>query len=292
MRHIILHCFLWQLQAIIKNLSKIKAQGYDVILISTINEIKKGDAWWCDYQPESFKIGNRHGSKADLIELCSKANKLGIIISVDIVLRHVAGDDYGNLIPHQDVDKSLTCNPNFLTNAPNCTDFNSRFMTTNYACGMPMLNYNNHELQDIYVKFLTELRECGVGSFRLDMMKHYSLSSEGSDFFERVFGGFQDMFNYGECLDCSRELLDEYTKVMNVLSDKDCTDKSKMVTYFMSHDTELTFGYTLHMTDEIIIREWEHLLRDYKESHVLFYCRSFSNLWQSDEIKKINLELR
>ena len=205
----------------------------------------------------------------------------------------MAGDDYGNLIPHQDVDKNLTSNPNFFTNAPNCTDFSSRYMTTHFACGMPMLNYENHELQDIYIEFIQEIKDCHVKSIRLDMMKHYSTKSEGSDFFERVFSPFSDMFNYGECLDCSKELLDEYTKEMNVLTNvDDVTDKSKLVVFFMSHDTELTFKSTIHMTDEMIISEWENLLQFYKESHVLFYCRSYSNLWRSDEIRKINLENR
>jgi len=60
----------------------------------------------------------------------------------------------------------------------------------------------------------------------------------------------------------------------------------------MSHDTELTFKFTNHMTDEMIIREWRYLLQDYKESGVLFYVRPYSDLWKSDEIRRINLENR
>jgi len=65
-----------------------------------------------------------------------------------------------------------------------------------------------------------------------------------------------------------------------------------MVIFIMSHDTELTFQSTLHMNDDIIIKEWENMLKFYKTSHVLFYVREFSDLWKSDEIRKINLEYR
>ena len=289
MREIILHCFNWKVSDITKNLGTIKKCNYSAIQISVVQPCKNSNEWWALYQPLGFTIGNRTGSKEDLIELCSEAHKIGITIVVDVVLRHVCTDT-GELIPGKDVDKSITDNPDFFTNAENAIDYNDRHQVIFNAIGLPMLNYNNEKLQDIYIKFLQELKDCKVDGYRIDAGKHFGLESEGSNFWPRVFGGFSDMFNYGECLDCSTELLDQYTEFINVLSDKDATDKSKMVTYFMSHDTELTFEYTTHMTDQDIIREWEYLLKDYRESHVLFYCRAYSNLWRSDEIRRINLD--
>lgn len=292
MREIIIHTFQCPIKHIIKNLDKIKEQSFTAIQLSPIQPIKSGNEWWCYYQPLGFSIGNKSGSKEDLINLCSEAKKLGIKVIVDVVLRHTATDD-GRLVPGKDVDKTLTDNPYFWTNAENTYDYYNRFEVIHKAFGLPMLDYNNEQLQNIYIKFLEELKSCGVSGFRVDMGKHFGLPEENSNFWPRVFGRFSDMFNYAECLECSTEILDKYDEFVNVLTDdKNSSDKSKMVIFIMSHDTELTFGYTLHMTDEIIIREWEHLLRDYRESHVLFYCRSYSNLWQSDEIRKINLELR
>ena len=291
MREIILHCFEWKITHITSSLKDIKSQGFNSIQISPIQPCSKSEYWWALYQPLGFTIGNRIGTKEDLIELCREAKKLDIKIIIDIVLRHVATDD-GQLIPSKDVDKSLIDNLNFFTNAENIKDYENRVDIYSNAIGLPMLNYNNIELQDIYIKFLQELKGCSVSGFRIDASKHFALSSEGSNFWERVFGQFKDMFNYAECLDCSMEILDEYTKFINVLTNDNASDKSKMVIFIMSHDTELTFKSTLNMTDEIIISEWENLLKFYKTSHVLFYVRSFSNLWKSEAIRKINLENR
>ena len=289
MRKIILHCFQWKIKDIIENLNIIKDQNFNVIQISPINEIKEGTEWWNYYQPLSFTIGNKSGTKEDLIDLCSEANKIGIKIIVDVVLRHCATDD-GQLIPSETVDEKLKNNPNFWTNSENIIDYNDRKQVISCACGMPMLDYNNEELQDIYIKFLQELKDSGISGFRVDQGKHFSLPSEGSNFWERVFDGFSDMFNYAECLESSKELLDQYTPFINVLTDGTASDRSKMVIYIMSHDTELTFGYTKHMDDNMIIKEWDYLLKNYKESHVLFYTRELSDLWKSAEIKRINFE--
>jgi len=289
MRKIILHSFLWQLKDITKNLNIIKEQNFNVIQISPINEIKEGSEWWNFYQPLSFSIGNKTGTKEDLIELCKEAKKLGIDICADIVLRHCATDD-GQLIPSKAVDEKLRNNPKFWTNSKNTVDYNNRYAVTHGAFGLPILDYDNKELQDIYIKYLQELKDCGIKSMRIDMGKHFSLPSEGSNFWERVFGKYNDMFNYAECLESSKELLDQYTPFINVLTDGTASDRSKMVIYIMSHDTELTFGYTKHMDDNMIIKEWNYLLKEYKESHVLFYARELSDLWKSEEIRKINFK--
>jgi glycosidase len=154
---------------------------------------------------------------------------------------------------------------------------------------MPMLDYNNWDLQDIYIEFLQDLKNCGCDGFRIDMAKHFALKEEGSVFWERVFGRFNDMFNYAECLECDKNLLDKYTRFINVITDYYLpTDKSKAIINMMSHDTEETWGFTKKMQDNDIIREWEIMLRENRESHVMFYLRSFSDLWKSEDIKRIN----
>jgi len=290
MREIILHTFQWNLKDIIKNLDEIKECGYTAIQITPIQEAKQGDEWWTYYQPLNFKVGNKSGSREDLIKLCSEAKKLDIKIIVDVVLRHCGGTNDGKLVPHENVDNILKSNPKFWTNAENTTDYEDRYSAIHGAFGMPMLDYDNTELQDIYIDFLTDLKNCGVSGFRCDMGKHFGLKEEGSNFWERVFGQFKDMFNYIECLDCSKELLDEYTKFTTVLTNDNASDQSKMVIFIMSHDTELTFQSTIHITDDMIKSEWDNLLKFYKESHVLFYVRPYSNVWKSAEIKKSNLE--
>lgn len=289
MREIILHCFQWRISDIIRILEKVKECGYTSIQVTPIQPCKKGDEWWTYYQPLSFKIGNRSGTKQELTELCYKANKIGIKIIVDVVLRHLAGDESGKLIPSQTVDPELRDNPKFWTNAKNTVDYGNRNAIINGAFGLPMLNYNDLDLQNIYIKFLRELKNCGVGGFRIDMGKHFALESEGSYFWTRVFGEFGDMFNYAECIESSEDLLNRYTPFINVLTDRDATNQSRMVIYVMSHDTEESWGVTKNMDDKVITLKWELLLKNHKESNVLFYVRAYSDLWKMENIKNINL---
>lgn len=289
-REIILHVFQWKIKDIIKNLEEIKDSGYTAIQLTPIQPCKKGAEWWTFYQPLGFRIGNRTGTKEDLIELCAKAKKLNIKTIVDIVLRHCANAGGGEkeIIPHVTVDEILKSNPKFWTNAKTTTDYENRHAMISGAFGLPMLDYNNLKLQEIYIKFLTELKECGVNGFRIDMGKHFGLTDEGSNFWNNVFGRFKDMFNYAECIECETKLLDKYTKFINVLTDGYATDKSKMVIFIESHDTYYTWGYTKKMTDKMIKDEWNILLKSNRESHVLFFARSYSNVWKSEEIKRSN----
>lgn len=289
MREIILHCFQWKLKDITTQLKIIKDSGYTTIQISPVQPCKSGNEWWCDYQPLGFRIGNRHGSKEDLIELCTEAKKYNIKIICDIVLRHTAGTNDGKLIPHEDVDKILKDNQYFWTNAKGTNDNKNRYDQIYCSFGMPMLDYNNWDLQDIYIQFLDELVECGISGFRVDMGKHFALKEEGSVFWERVFSKYSNLFNYAECLECDTKLLDLYTKCMAVISDYNSpSDKTKLVMYIMSHDTEETWGFTKNKNDDVIIKEWKYLLESNKQSHVLFYTRSFSDLWKNEQIKQIN----
>jgi alpha-amylase len=292
-REIILHCFMWKLRDITKELENIKNSGYTAIQITPIQPCKDGSEFWTYYQPLAFAIGNKTGTKEDLKELCNKAKELNIKIIADVVLRHTAGVNSGKLIAHEKVDKALTSNPYFWTNAENTTDYNNRWCAIHKAFGMPMLDYNNWDLQDLMIKFLSELREYGVLGLRVDMGKHFALEEEGSLFWKRVFGGFSDMFNYAECLECDKSLLDKYTKFINVITDYHMpSDRSKAVIFIMSHDTEETWGFTKKMKDSDIIREWEILLRENRESHILFYVRPFSNLYKSDKIREINCKYK
>ena len=213
-REIILHCFQWKLNDIFLELETIKECGYTAIQITPIQPCKSGSEWWTYYQPTAFDIGNRTGTKEDLIKLCNKAKELGLKIICDVVLRHTAGTNDGELKPHEDVDLKLKNNPYFWTNSKNTTNYKDRWSAIHMAFGMPMLDYYNFDLQDIYFNFLNELRSCGVSGFRIDMGKHFALKEEDNNcyFWERVFNEFKDLYNYAECLECDTELLNKYTK--------------------------------------------------------------------------------
>lgn len=292
----LVHFFERDLLGLIKELQDVLDCGYDGMQVGPLQPCKEGDGWYFLYQPLGMSIGNKCGTKEDLVLLCDAAKEMGLIVVVDIVLRHCANQDgdEGKNTPHDTVCKKLKDNPEYWTCTPNITNFDDRYQVVHSSFCLPMLDYDNKKLQDIYISFIQELVDCGVGGLRIDMGKHFAMKSEGSDFWPRVIGPFSHLFNYAECLGHDRGLIDEYAKFIRVIGDINTTNEEMTVAYVMSHDTELNLpSLTAHMTDEIIIREWGYLLQN-KRINVLFFARIDaetripSDLWKSDAIKKIN----
>lgn len=280
----ILHLFQWRINDIIPELKTIKEQGFDVIQISPIQGTKdSGIEWWKLYQPINLKIGNEQiGSKKDLINLIQEARKFNLKIIVDIVLRHVAGDELYPLKPHRNVDPELL---QYLAEPIDAVNIDGdRWQCTRRCTGMPMLNYDIPELQKLYKRFLDELIFIGVDGFRLDQLKHYALPEEGSN----IMDIFTQYNMYGEAINCSKELLDKYSKYMKVLTEGRPSDITKLVAKFESHDDYLDTGLTKRMNDGMRLTEWDILVNHLPGCDCLYYARPFETLWKSEDMRKIN----
>lgn len=280
----ILHLFQWKINDIIPELKTIKEQGFDAIQISPIQGTKdSGMEWWKLYQPINLKIGNEQiGSKKDLINLIQEARKFNLKIIVDIVLRHVAGDESYPLKPHRNVDPELL---QYLAEPIEAVNIDGdRWQCTRRCTGMPMLNYDNPELQKLYKRFLDELVFIGVDGFRLDQLKHYALPEEGSN----IMDIFTQYNMYGEAINCSKELLDRYSKYMKVLTEGRPSDITKLVAKFESHDDYLELGLTKRMSDQMRLTEWDILVNHLPGCNCLYYARPFETLWKSEDMRKIN----
>ena len=280
----ILHLFQWRINDIIPELKTIKDQGFDAIQISPIQGTKdSGMEWWKLYQPINLKIGNEQiGSKKDLINLIQEARKYNLKIIVDIVLRHVAGDEIYPLKPHRNVDPELL---QYLAEPIEAVNIdNDRWQCTRRCTGMPMLDYDNVKLRKLYRRFLDELVFIGVDGFRLDQLKHYALPEEGGKALE-LFSRYN---MYGEAINCSKELLNKYSKYMKVLTEGRPSDITKLVAKFESHDDYLDLGLTKRMTDEMRLIEWDIIVNHLQGCDCLYYARPFETLWKSEEIRKIN----
>ena len=280
----ILHLFQWRINDIIPELKTIKNQGFDAIQISPIQGTKdSGMEWWKLYQPINLKIGNEQiGSKKDLINLIQEARKYNIRIVVDIVLRHVAGDESYPLKPHRNVDPELL--PYLAEPIDGVNIDSDRWQCTRRCTGMPMLNYDDPDLMKLYKRFLDELVFIGVDGFRLDQLKHYALPEEGGKALE-LFSRYN---MYGEALNCSTELLNKYSKYMKILTEGRPSNITKLVAKFETHDDYLEFGWTKRMTDEMRLTEWDILVNHLSGCDCLYYTRPFETLWKTEEMRKIN----
>lgn len=286
----ILHMLQWPLKDIINELDNVKEQGFNAIQISPIQGIKENNTtWWLVYQPINFKIGNQIiGTKEDLIKLCKIGKEKNIKIIVDIVLRHVANECYDSLKPNSCIDDELK-RSDFYGEKRNIIDYNNcnRWEETHLCTNLPMLNYYNKDLQDIYIRYLDELVECGVDGFRIDMAKHFSLpEDDGCDFYPRVINRYKDKYIYGELINISSELIGEYIKYIKPLTNNREAYKNESIVYVESHDDYLTFKSTCWMSSDELINNYVQLVKSYPNT--IFYIRPFDNTWKRKEIKYIH----
>lgn len=282
----ILHLLNWKLYDVEKVLDEVASQGFQAIQINPLQPLKEDnfDNWWLSYQPCAFKIGNQYGSKEDLINLCQEAHKRNISIYADVICTHVAGTNDGNLVPHEKVDKELVNNPYFWREKKRVTNWDSRYETVNYCAGLPSFNLQNWDLQNIIIKFLNELIDCGVDGFRFDSAKSIKTAKEGCDFFPRVLGNLKKpVYNYGEVIFADEELISLYADYIDVLTNTWSRNKDHVVVFPESHDSFYEFGYTKDKSSQEITKDYKVIVHNYPNT--IYFARSFDDEWKSKEVK-------
>lgn len=301
----ILHFLNVNINDIAKEIPMIADQGFNAVQISPVQPFKGQEQdnpnWYLVYQPLAFTIGNRYGTKEDLINLCNIAKKYNIRIIVDLVCEHTANqDDINCLIPNKDVDPILLNNPYFWKERKKIDNWDNRKQVTQNCMNLPGLDLANYDLQNIILNFLYELIDCGVGGFRIDAAKSIALPYpddciEGypdCHFWSRVIKdglADYDLFNYGEVIFASDELIEKYTKYTNVLTNRIIPEIKKIVSIEESHDTYLNsgdMGWTHDMNDDEIIELYRNLTK--RSNKTIFFNRPKTNLWKNDIIKECN----
>lgn len=299
----ILHFLNKPMQEIEKIIPQIAEQGFDAIQISSVQPFKSEQEsnceWYMVFQPLSFNIGNKYGSKEDLITLCNVANLYHIRIIVDIICNHMANESEEKpLIPYHKVDKTLTDNPYFWKERKLVKNWNDRTEVTHYCMGLPGLDANNYDLQDIILSFLLELINCGVGGFRFDAAKSIALPEEHFEnypdchFWKRILKeGLKNynLYNYGEVIFASNELLEQYASYMNVLTNWYVKELPETITYVESHDSFLNegdMGWTKDVTEDEIFRRYQQLTKEW--NHTVLFNRPNTNMWKNEIVRLAN----
>lgn len=274
----ILHLLGWRLVDILGVLPDVKQAGFNAIQTSPVQGFREdGYEWWLQYQPLNYEIGNRLGTRSDLVELCKRAHDLSIDVYVDVCLRNVASAIDDPLAVHPNVDPTIP-----IANVGDCQDYENRYEATHKRVGLPMVDYFDQRTRDYQKAYLHDLVACGVDGFRVDMAKHFALPSEGCTYFNDVYGDFSGLFIYGEVLFTPTKLLDDYGAVMHVLTNGRLTDPGRAVYFVESHDSyhDDLIGWSRNWNDEEVLRRYRWLLEEQPKAHTLFFARPFNDNWK------------
>lgn len=175
------HLFEWRWSDVAQECETfLGPNGFAAVQVSPPNEHIQGSQWWTRYQPVSYLLESRGGSRAAFINMVQRCNAAGVAIYVDAIINHMAngsgvgtaGSNYGNRqYPiYSGQDFHAAC-------AINGSDYgNNRWRVQNCELsGLPDLNTGAPYVQNTIAAYMNELTSLGVKGFRLDAAKHMSV---------------------------------------------------------------------------------------------------------------------
>jgi alpha-amylase len=208
-RTVAVHLFEWRWTDIAQECETfLGPMGFAAVQVSPPQEhiVAPGFPWWQRYQPVSYQLESRSGTRAEFAEMVERCNAAGVGIYVDAVINHMSGSDGGvgsggSSFTHYDYPGLYSPN-----DFHNC-DRNPHDDIQNYGDAWEVQTCELSNLADLdtsseYVRgriaeYLNDLVSLGVAGFRIDAAKHIN-SDDLQTILSQVEG---DPYIYQEVID-------------------------------------------------------------------------------------------
>ncbi|MDG4825371.1 alpha-amylase family protein [Asanoa sp. WMMD1127] len=182
-RRVIANLFEWNWTSVANECTSfLGPRGYGWVQVSPPQEHVRGQEWWVAYQPVSYRIESRKGTRAQFAAMVTACHNAGVKVIVDAVVNHMANED--------------KTGPGWAGSAWSHYNYPGVYQTQDFHhCGRngddDIRNYNDRyevqhcelvNLADLdtgasYVRgrlaaYLNDLLSLGVDGFRMDASKH------------------------------------------------------------------------------------------------------------------------
>lgn len=182
---VFVHLFEWRWPDIARECETyLGPHGFEAVQISPPNEHvvlrPAGFPWWQRYQPVSYALESRSGTREEFIDMVERCARVGVGIYVDAVINHMSAQpsgvgshgtrftkyEYGDLYGPEDF------------HMPACGIEDSDWVNNKervQRCellGLSDLDTASERVQDTIAAYLSELVDIGVRGFRIDAAKH------------------------------------------------------------------------------------------------------------------------
>ncbi|MFM7013856.1 MAG: alpha-amylase family glycosyl hydrolase [Actinomycetota bacterium] len=155
-------------------------QGISWVLISPAQEHITGDPWWVQYQPVSYQIESRLGSREEFAQMVRTCEQSGVSVIADAVINHMSASsgigwagtqfekyDYPGLYEESDFHNCGLTDDNQIASYSNKAQ-----VQTCELLGLSDLATEKDKVQSTIVLYLLDLLSLGVKGFRIDAAKH------------------------------------------------------------------------------------------------------------------------
>ncbi|QYF95402.1 alpha amylase C-terminal domain-containing protein [Massilia sp. PAMC28688] len=156
----------------------LKPAGFSAIQISVPSEAKGNtNNWWERYQPVSYKLDGRLGTRQQLANMVATCRNNGIAIYADVVLGHMAnGTGTGEAGSYYNSANNYP-GPGYYSSDfhPRCTvdDSSAQNVQECWLSGdLPDLRTETPKVRQTAANHLKDLMSLGVAGFRVDTAKH------------------------------------------------------------------------------------------------------------------------
>jgi len=155
--------------------------GIDWVLTMPPSEHIVGTAWWTHYQPVSYQIESRLGTRAEYADMVARCKQAGVEVIADAVINHMSARLGGFGIAGSPFEKyeypGLYSRDDFhdcgLTPSGQILDYGIREQVQRCELlGLSDLDTGSPRVQQQILGYLNDLLSLGVAGFRIDAAKH------------------------------------------------------------------------------------------------------------------------
>jgi len=271
--------FMWNWDSIAAECEFLAEQGIDWVLTSPPQEHISGAAWWTVYQPVSYQIEGRLGTRegfAAMVETCASHN---VDIIADAVINHMTGQQSGTGSAGTEFTKyeypGLYTREDFhnCNITPNDQIQNYKDLAQVQTCellGLSDLDHKSEKVQAQILVYLNDLLSLGVAGFRIDAAKHIYAPDlkaivdqlpEGTRVIHEVIRGGGEPVQPEQYLSSGEVWEFDYARAMksyvrgevitpagSAIRFRDFTPSNQTLSFISNHDTERN-GETINYRD-------------------------------------------
>lgn len=176
--------FEWDWKSVARECTEVLGpKGYAAVQVSPPQEHPAGEQWWWRYQPVSFKLQSRSGSRSEFAAMIRTCRAAGVDVYVDAVINHMANYNGGRGVAGSSWGArefpAVPWTPQHF-HTPKCdvrqSDYNNQDrrdqVTQCDIPGLPDLDTGQDAVQQRLAAYLNDLYQLGVRGFRIDAAKH------------------------------------------------------------------------------------------------------------------------
>ncbi|WP_369370307.1 alpha-amylase family protein [Promicromonospora sp. Populi] len=178
---VILNMFQWTWDSVAAECANtIGPAGFGYVQVSPPMEHVRGSQWWTSYQPVSYRIESKLGTRAEFANMVAACDAVGVGVIADAVVNHmaagsgtgVAGSTYG-----QDSFPGTYSAPDFNDCRTNIADYTNRYEVQNCRLvSLQDLRTGSDYVRGRLAAYFNDLVSLGVDGFRIDAAKHIPAS--------------------------------------------------------------------------------------------------------------------